>query len=133
LTPVSRRTFGPDGRIRNSFGDYPAAVREVARERKVALIDLNALSVRLYEALGPEGAKRLFPTVHGVLEGTHHNDFGSYEIAQCVVSAIRSQNLPLARFLRPDAPNFDPGRPDLPDRFDIPPSPIQSEEKPYGN
>lgn len=34
---MHRRTFGPDGRVTNSVGDYPEAVRRVAREQRVAL------------------------------------------------------------------------------------------------
>ena len=63
LTPVSRRTFGPGGRIRNSLGDFPAAVRQAARETQAPLIDLNAASVLLYEAFGPERAALLFPLI----------------------------------------------------------------------
>jgi lysophospholipase L1-like esterase len=47
VTPVNRLTFAPDGTITNSLGDYPAAVRQAAREEGAALIDLNALSKTL--------------------------------------------------------------------------------------
>ncbi len=133
VTPVSRRTFGPDGRIQNSLGDFPAAVRATARAQGTALIDLNLLSTEVYEALGPEGTQRLFPIVHGQREGTHHDDFGAYEMAKCVVEGIRSAGLPIASFLRPDTPAFDPRRPDRESAFDLPPSPRFAEERPYGN
>ena len=133
LTPVSRRTFGPDGKIRNSLGDFPEAVRRVAREQNAALIDLNAMSQALYEALGPEGAKGLFPVVKGALEGTHHNDFGAYEIARCVAEGIRRARLPLAGYLHPEVSPFDPLHPDAPASFAVPPSPRAADEKPYGD
>ena len=41
ITPVQRRTFDQAGKITNSHGDYPEAVRQVAREENVALIDLH--------------------------------------------------------------------------------------------
>ena len=50
-TPVNRRTFNAQGKITNSLGNYPAAVRQVAAEEKVPLIDLNAMTKRLYEAM----------------------------------------------------------------------------------
>jgi lysophospholipase L1-like esterase len=133
VTPVSRRTFGADGKVTNSLGDYPDAVRRVAGEMGVALIDLNAMSETLYETLGPEGAKTLFPFANGRVEGTHHNNYGSYELAKCVVEGIRASRLPLASFLRDDAPAFDPAHPDPVDRFDVPASPIASAQVPYGN
>jgi lysophospholipase L1-like esterase len=132
ITPVSRRTFGADGKIENSLGDYPEAVRRVARQEGIACIDLNAMSATLYEALGPEGAKALFPNVNGNLEATHHDDFGSYEVAKCVVEGIRAAGLPFARFLVGDAPRFDPAHPDAAAGFDVPPDPKSTTETPYG-
>src|SRR5262245_9406354 len=60
VTSPERRNFDDAGRIVPSLGDYPDAMRAVAREERVALLDLNALSVRLYQALGPERAARAF-------------------------------------------------------------------------
>jgi lysophospholipase L1-like esterase len=133
VTPVSRRTFGDDGKITNSLGDYPEAVRRVAREQGVALIDLNAMSAALYEALGPEGAKSLFPTINGKVEATHHDNYGSYELAKCVVEGIKAGHLRIADLLLGDAPPFDPAHPDPLGFFRVPPSPKASKETPYGN
>ncbi len=115
VTPVSRLTFGADGTITNSLGDFPAAVRQVAHEQSVALIDLNAMSKTLYEALGPERAHVAFAGK----DHTHHSDYGSYELAKCVVEAIRRERLPLARYLV-DTAAFDPARPDAAGEFDVP-------------
>jgi lysophospholipase L1-like esterase len=71
-TPVSRRTFGADGKIANSFNGYPDAVRSVAREMNVPLIDLQRMTASFYEALGAEPAHRAFATM---TEGTHHSDY----------------------------------------------------------
>ncbi len=51
VTPMHRLTFDAAGKITNSLGDYPEAVRQTAREEKVDLIDLNAMSKAFYEAL----------------------------------------------------------------------------------
>jgi hypothetical protein len=118
--------------IQNSFGDYIDAVRRVAKEQGVALIDLNAKSVALYEALGPEGAKALFPIVRGTIEGTHHDNYGSYEMAKCVVEGIKEDKLPLAGYLIGDTQPFNPSHPDPLGEFDVPPSPKATTEVPYG-
>ena len=133
VTPVSRRTFGADGKITNSLGDYPEAVRRVAKEQGVALIDLNAMSKTLYEALGPERATELFPTINGKVEGTHHDNYGSYELAKCIVGGIKANRLAVADCLLGDTPPFDPAHPDPLARFAVPPSPRQSKQVPYGN
>ena len=41
VTPMQRRNFDGAGRIRNTLGDFPEAVRQTAAEEHVALIDLN--------------------------------------------------------------------------------------------
>ena len=48
VTSMHRRTFDASGKITNSLGDYPEAVRRVAAERKVPFIDLHAMSARFY-------------------------------------------------------------------------------------
>jgi lysophospholipase L1-like esterase len=127
ITPMNRRSFGDDGQITDSLGDYPEAVRQAAREEDVPLIDLNAMSKPLYEALGPEGSRKAF------VDNTHHNHYGSYELARCVVEGIKANHLGLARFLLDDLPPFDPAHPDPVDRVDIPASPQRSATTPEGN
>jgi hypothetical protein len=60
VTSMPRRHFGADGKIANSLGDYPQAVRQTAAEEGVTLIDLNAAATAFFEALGPETSKRAF-------------------------------------------------------------------------
>lgn len=129
VTSMHRRTFDTQGKITNSLGDYPEAVRQLAREENVALIDLNAMSKTLYEALGAEGSGVLFKEG----DGTHHSNYGSYELAQCVVEGIRTNKLDLGKFLLKDLRPFDPARPDAFAQFVVPPSPQQTTVKPLGN
>ncbi len=131
VTPVQRRNFDAAGKIRNTHGDYPAAVREVAAAEKVALIDLERMSVAFYEALGPEKAPRAFSA--GGRDITHHDNYGAYELARCVVQGIRDARLPLAREIAEDFAGFDPAHPDAPDTFALPPSPLRSNLAPRGN
>jgi lysophospholipase L1-like esterase len=129
VTPVHRRTFDDQGRVSNSHGDYPEAVRQVAREDGVALIDLAEMSKLFYEALGPVESAKAF------VDGTHHNSYGSYELARCVVEGIKQARLPLAKHLTREAASttFDPSHPDPPADFKIPASPAPpSTQAPYG-
>jgi lysophospholipase L1-like esterase len=129
ITPVQRRTFDSQGRITNSHGDYPEAVRQVAREEKVALIDLHEMSTRFYEALGPERSKLAFKDG----DGTHHNNYGSYELAKCVVEGIRTTKLGIAKSLIRGLPKFDPSHPDPLESFVLPASPALTNTKPLGS
>jgi lysophospholipase L1-like esterase len=129
ITPVQRRTFDANGKITNSHGDYPDAVRQAAKEKGVPLIDLNAMSKDLYESLGPEGSAVLFKEG----DGTHHDNYGAYELAKCVIQAIRDQQLSPGKYLIKGLPAYDPKRPDPYASFSIPASPTGSSVKPLGN
>ncbi len=131
VTSMQRRNFDEHGKIRNTHGDYPQAVREVAAEDKVALIDLEKMSIAFYEALGPDQAPLAFSA--GGRDATHHNNYGAYELAQCVVQGIRDAGLPLAQFIADDFKGFDPAHPDAPETFALPASPLHSNVAPRGN
>ena len=105
---------------------YRDAVRAVAKEENCALIDLNAMSVVLYKALGTNIGKAF-------QDPTHHNNYGSYELAQCVVEGIKQDKLPLAKYIVDDFKGFDAARPDPLAGFRMPTSPQSSAEKPLGN
>ncbi len=128
-TPVLLTSMERKGGVeRDTLADYPKTVREVAQEQKVALIDLHAMSRTLYRALGPERISTAFQ------DGTHHNNYGSYELARCVVEGIRTSELPLRKFLADDVKPFDPARPDAPEEFKLPASPQRDPAtKPDGN
>jgi lysophospholipase L1-like esterase len=105
---------------------YPDAMREVAKEEKCALIDLNAMSLVFYKALGTN-------LDQAFQDPTHHNNYGSYELAQCVVEGIKQAKLPLAKFIVDDFKGFDLAKPDAVASFEMPASPAVSREKPPGN
>jgi len=128
ITPVQRRTFDVQGQITNSHGDYPEAVRQAAKEENVPLIDLHAMSKLFYEALGPEPSKLAFKEG----DGTHHNNYGSYQLAKCIVEGIKANHLGIVKFLVSDVPPFDPRHPDPLDSFKVPVSPQRTTVAPLG-
>ena len=130
VTPVQRRNFDDEGKIVNSHGDYPAAVRQVAGEMDVPLIDLHAMSAVLYEALGPEDSVKLFSVPE---DRTHHNNYGSYQLAKCVIEGIRENHLEIASSIIDDLPVYDPAHPDPPDTWQFPASPEGISGKPDGS
>jgi len=141
-TPTQRRTFNGDGKIVNSHGDFPAAMKAVAEREQVPLIDLTALTTTFYETLGTEGSKRAlvhYPkgTYPGqekdLADNTHFNPFGAYEVAKMVATGLRRLNLPIAQQLRPEFKDFDPSHPDDYNKFKWMPSEITNTVKPDGN
>jgi lysophospholipase L1-like esterase len=111
---------------KETLGDYPATVRKVATAEKAALIDLQPVSRTLYAALGADLDKAF-------VDGTHHSNFGSYEIARCVVEGIRAGVPALANHIATDAKPFDPAKPDDPSAFDVPASPMRDPAIPDGS
>ena len=114
VTAPERRNFDDAGHIVPTLGDYPESMRAVAREQRVALIDLNSSSVRFYEALGPEFAARAF--ADDDRDKTHFNDYGAYALARCVVEGLREADPALTagveKHLAPDVGRFDPDHPE---------------------
>ena len=142
VTSMNRRSFDSAGRITNSLGDYPEALRQTGKEENVAVIDLNAMSKVLYEAWGPGKSIKAF--VHfpantfpnqtqELKDNTHFTSFGAYELAKCIVMGIK-QNIPsLAKYLKQDIPVFDPAQPDSFDNWSLPASSFIGSVKPDGN
>jgi len=136
VTSMHRRKFDDQGRIVNTLGDYPDAMRQLAKKEGLPLIDLNTMSKTLFEALGPDGTLKAF--VHypaGTFPGqekelkddTHFNAYGAYELAQSVVAGIRANRLGIVKYLRDDIPAFDPSHPDSPDAWMLPANGIGTE------
>lgn len=142
VTSMNRRVFDENNKIANTLDDFPDAMREIAKEEKVDLIDLNNLSKTLFEAMGPEKAKKAF--VHypanaypnqpnALADDTHFNPYGAYELAKCVVKSIIDQNLPLKKYISKIEKNFNPNKPDDVENFHWPESIFMESLKPDGN
>jgi lysophospholipase L1-like esterase len=115
-----------NGIERDTLAGYPEAVRQVAKEDSAAIIDLHATSKVFYKALGANLDKAF-------QDGTHHNNYGSYELAKCIVEGIRANKLDLARHIADDFQGFDPAQPDALEGFVMPASPQSTAVKPLGN
>lgn len=142
-TPTQRRSFESDGKtLKNTHGDFPAAMKEVARRENVPLIDLNAMTKTLFEAYGQEESKHFlvhYPAntypgqTKALQDNTHFNPFGASQVAKCVVMGIKQLQLPLAEYLRLDWHDFDPASPDDWKAFKWPLAPMFENKKPDGN
>ncbi|MDI9365488.1 MAG: rhamnogalacturonan acetylesterase [Flavobacterium sp.] len=142
VTSTARRNFDSTGKNVNSLGDYPAAARKAAADEGVALIDLNAMSTALYEALGPNESKKAF--VHypansypgqdkPLADNTHFNPYGAYQLAKCIVEGIKQNRLGLANYLVDTITTFNPSKPDALATWHWYESPKSTVVKPSGN
>jgi lysophospholipase L1-like esterase len=82
VTSIVRRNFGEDGKIKqDSLLPYVEAVRALAAEMKVPLIDLYALTLAHAERLGPEGCADIDARdAEGKRDHTHLGPRGRQEI-----------------------------------------------------
>lgn len=99
LTPVSRNYPWKDGRLFSSHKDYPQAMKEVAAELNVSLIDLTQLSVDFFTSRGqeyvtnnyfmnlPAGVYEAYPD--GLKDNTHFQPEGAREVARLVFEALK--------------------------------------------
>ena len=141
-TPTVRRFFENNGTIRNTHGDFPAAMKAVAERENVPCIDLNASTKVLFETMGEEGSKQLL--VHykkgtfawqdrEFADNTHFNPFGAYEVSKLIVMGLKQLNSPLVQYLTKDWQDFSPSSPDSPAAFLWPQSIFHDATKPDGN
>ena len=90
LTPLTRRTF-KGGELQQDLAAWADAVRAVAREKNVPLIDLNASSGAAVQALGQEQADLLAqgPAGSPVFDRTHLGPRGACLFAEQVLTGLQ--------------------------------------------
>lgn len=142
VTPTQRRAFNPNGTLKPTHGDYPAAMRKVAKDLQVPLIDVTKITTTMYESWGDEISRnafvqypaKTFPGQTKRLEdNTHFNSFGANEIAKGVIQAIKDLNLDIAKFIKPNIPDYNPKNPDNLSDWTVPMSTRFDNKKPDGN
>ncbi len=99
MTPVNRNYPWKDGKLSNVHGEYPNAVREVAKELNVKIIDLTQLSIDAFTARGQaEVTGRYFMNFErglypgypdGQRDNTHFQKAGAIAVAQLVFNAMK--------------------------------------------
>lgn len=110
ITPVARRVFDSAGRVKESHPVYADAMREVAAQDKVPLVDLDEKSKALLQQFGSVNSKWLYnyldPGEHpnypdGHKDDTHFDELGARKMAEIVLDGIRNLHLDLASHIRP--------------------------------
>ncbi len=107
-TPTARRKFDDNGQLVDTHGDYVTAMRQVAAEQGVPLIDLNRRSDELLRREGPELSKKIYIWVtageypalpKGRQDDTHFCAYGASRMCDLAVAEIKTAVPELTRFL----------------------------------
>lgn len=102
VTPMGRRYYDSSGRFINHFADRTAAMKQLAAEKNVPLIDLNSKSIAFYNGIGVAATTDVFlyaaagqyPNYpNGVADSTHFQEYGAGQLARLVVQGIQENRL----------------------------------------
>lgn len=142
VTPTQRRSFNTDGFLYETHGDFPDAMRLVAKKMNIPLIDITQKTTFMYETWGDDASRKAFvqypantfPNQTKALEdNTHFNAFGANEIALAVLQGIRELDLPLKNDILKEAPSYDSKYPNYISNWTLPMSSRFEIAKPDGN
>ena len=109
ITPMGRYSLDSDNKFITDFKIYVQAMKEVALDKSVALIDLCTKSLDLFNEVGLEGTKKFFmmlpPDVYpkfkeGLDDHTHFQEKGAIELAKLVAEGVKESNLPIAKSVK---------------------------------
>ena len=101
-TSVARRKFDESGKLVPTHDEYPEIIRQVAKQERVPMIDLEKITSDWLQNAGveesksffhklPVGVSRLYPK--GLDDNTHFNEYGARSVAQFFVKEVERQNV----------------------------------------
>jgi len=108
-TPVARRKFDASGTLTATHGEYPEAVRVVAREDKVPLLELERGTSAWLQEVGDEPSKKFFMWIQpgqyaglpdGRQDDTHFVEAGAVHVAELAIAEMRARKLPIVEYLK---------------------------------
>jgi len=110
VTPMGRRDYNAASEKFNvSFPEYVQAMKEVASELDVDLVDLSALSVAYYNSIGFAATRSVFLHLdagiygafpNGSTDDTHFQEYGAIQMARLLAKGIGELNIPLSSFVQ---------------------------------
>jgi len=108
LTPITRRQFNEDGKVKETHEQYSALMREVAKSEEVPLIDMDRKSQALLEKIGEDKSTLLFLQLEpgqnpnypdGVTDNTHFSETGARMMAELVLQGFKELDHELAKYI----------------------------------
>jgi len=100
VTSMTRRRFDADGKIKSDLWDYVNAMKKVAAEEKVPLVDLHQRSIDVLNQMGPKASEPLDPapnkrsaesttTQSAKADKTHLSPMGQEMMGRLVVDELQ--------------------------------------------
>ena len=113
VTPLTRRYFEADGKIRSDLTAHSDTMKRVAAEMKVPLIDLQQDSIAYLDKVGEKEGNTLAITKKDddgktIFDKTHLNWKGSYLFGRIVAVDMGKAVPALSRYVRPQAATLPP-------------------------
>jgi hypothetical protein len=108
VTPMGRRRYDSAGRFINDFAERSSAIRQLAVEKTVPLIDLNASSIAFYNRIGVQATTDVFLWLAasqypnfpgGVHDISHFQEYGAAQLARMVSQGIEENKLGLRAWI----------------------------------
>jgi lysophospholipase L1-like esterase len=112
-TPLTRRYFEADGKIHSDLTEYSDAMRGVAKEMNVPLIELQNESIAYLDRVGEAEGNKLAITKKDtdgrtIFDKTHLDWAGSYVFGRMVAVDLGKAVPKLAKYVRPAAAKLPP-------------------------
>jgi len=96
VTPMTRRNYDEQGRIKSILTPYAQAVKQIGREQNIPVIDLHSRSIALFERLGDAGVSKLQPKG----DRTHFNKKGAQVLAKIIAEELSGADIELSKYLK---------------------------------
>ncbi len=100
VTPMHRRTFDSEGKLQDILLPYADAMKTVAAEKKVPVVDLHTSSGALFRQLGKERCPELS---NAPTDFTHFNEKGARAMVDLMMKELREADPRIAAELRAPA------------------------------
>ncbi|WP_105566490.1 rhamnogalacturonan lyase family protein [Microbacterium halophytorum] len=121
VTPVNRLDVNTEtGAFNESFPEYVQAMKDVATELEVDLVDLSASSRAYLDEIGVENAKSVFLHVpagvypnrpDGTQDDTHFQEYGAIQMARLIALDVAELGLPISDAVEVTTPDAVPAAP----------------------
>lgn len=98
ITPMHRRKFTPAGKMNDTMRPYADAMKRVAKEKQVALVDLHTASGQLFEQMGEAQSSSM---AEDPQDRTHFNERGARQMAELIVQMLAQAEPSIRPYLKP--------------------------------
>ncbi|PRD54209.1 rhamnogalacturonan acetylesterase [Sphingobacterium gobiense] len=96
LSMIPRNQWDEQGRTKRANQDFGLWARQIAEEEHVPFLDLNEITAKKYDEIGPKQVKaKYFPGDH-----THTNYDGAMENAASVITGLKNIQHPLVKYIK---------------------------------